>query len=178
MPDRRTELADAAVALVAHQGLKGLTHRAVDGAAGVPIGTTSNYWRTREALVGAVVARFEERDLALLSAGSGEPPATPEALAYALAGVLAAFVSEQGELTRARFALALARPDAVSAGHLRLLGFAEGMLAAVGVPDPLRRARRVADYCDGFLLHALTVRRGEPVDVNQVAAALRALITA
>ncbi len=177
MSDRRTELADAAVALVADQGLKGLTHRAVDGAAGVPIGTTSNYWRTRDALVEAVVARFEERDLALISAGGGEPPTGPEALAQLLAGVLAAFVAEQGELTRARFALALARPAAVSAAHGRFLGLATGMLTAAGVADPGARAQRLADYCDGFLLHSLTVRRGEPVDIHEVAAALRALIT-
>ena len=177
MSDRRTELADAAVTLVADQGLKGLTHRAVDAAAGVPIGTTSNYWRTRDALMGAVVARFEERDLALISAGSGEPPATPEALARLLAGVLAAFVTEQGELTRARFALALARPEAVSAAHGRFLELARAALATAGVAEPTARARRLADYCDGFLLHALTVRRGEPVDVEEVAAALRALIT-
>ncbi|MEP9384877.1 TetR/AcrR family transcriptional regulator [Nocardioides cheoyonin] len=177
MPDRRTALADAAVTLVAERGLKGLTHRAVDAAAGVPLGTTSNYWRTREALIDAVVARFEQRDLAQLSAGGGEAPTTPEAVASTVAAALATFVTEQGELTRARFALALARPDAVAAAHRRLLGFVEGILTATGVAEPAIRARRLADYGDGFMLHALTTRRGEPVDIEEAAAAIRALLT-
>jgi DNA-binding transcriptional regulator YbjK len=176
MPDRRSELADAAVTLFAREGFKGLTHRGVDVVAGVPLGTTSNYWRTRESLVDAVVARFEERDLALLAGGGGEPPSTPDGLARALAATLAAFVTEHAELTRARFALALARPEAVAAAHGRFVGLAEAMLAAAGVTDPPVRARRVADYCDGFLLHALTTRQGEPVDVEEAAAALRDLL--
>ncbi|HEX5919668.1 MAG TPA: TetR family transcriptional regulator, partial [Nocardioides sp.] len=46
MPDRRTVLLDAALELVGTQGMRGLTHRAVDAAAGLPAGSTSNYFRT------------------------------------------------------------------------------------------------------------------------------------
>ena len=42
MPDRRTQLLDAALAVVADKGMKGLTHRAVDAAAELADGTTSN----------------------------------------------------------------------------------------------------------------------------------------
>jgi len=75
MTDRRTQLADAAIALVAESGMRGLTHRAVDARAGLPPGTTSAYLRTRQALIEAVVARIAELDLADMA---GRTPAAPQ----------------------------------------------------------------------------------------------------
>lgn len=59
--DRRRGLTDAGLVVLSREGARGLTHRAVDREAGVPTGTTSNYFRTREALIGALVARIGER---------------------------------------------------------------------------------------------------------------------
>lgn len=59
--DRRSALGDAAVTVLARQGARGLTHRAVDRAAGVAPGTTSNYFRTRQALLEGVVRRIAAR---------------------------------------------------------------------------------------------------------------------
>src|SRR5690349_24747847 len=61
-PNRRDVLLDAAIGLVGVRGLTALTHRAVDTAAGVPTGTTSNYWRTRQALLDALVDRVVTRE--------------------------------------------------------------------------------------------------------------------
>lgn len=60
-PERRTLLADAAVRVLAQQGSRGLTHRAVDIAAGVPKGTASNYFSTREDIIDSILARIGER---------------------------------------------------------------------------------------------------------------------
>jgi DNA-binding transcriptional regulator YbjK len=60
-PERRTALADAGIAVLAREGSRGLTHRAVDAESGAPAGTASNYFRTRDALVGALVTRIGER---------------------------------------------------------------------------------------------------------------------
>lgn len=57
---RRRALADAAVELLARGGVHAVTHRAVDTEAGVPTGTASNYFGTREALLVAVVDRVVE----------------------------------------------------------------------------------------------------------------------
>ena len=59
--DRRRLLTDAAITVLADEGARGLTHRAVDAAAGVPTGTTSNYFRTRDDLIAALFARISER---------------------------------------------------------------------------------------------------------------------
>ena len=60
--DRRALLADAAIDLLAEEGMRALTHRAVDARAGLPLGTTSAYFRTRQALLTAVVKRLSDLD--------------------------------------------------------------------------------------------------------------------
>jgi DNA-binding transcriptional regulator YbjK len=64
---RRIELADAAIEVVVHQGLHGLSHRAVDEAAGVPRGTTSNYFRSRDALLEATQRRLMDLHFELMT---------------------------------------------------------------------------------------------------------------
>ncbi len=50
-PERRAQLTDAGIRILAREGARGLTHRAVDAEAGVPIGTASNYFKNRDALM-------------------------------------------------------------------------------------------------------------------------------
>jgi DNA-binding transcriptional regulator YbjK len=64
---RRDELTDAAIDIVAAHGLHGLSHRAVDERAAVPRGTTSNYFRSREALVAATLRRIVDLHFALIA---------------------------------------------------------------------------------------------------------------
>lgn len=63
---RRRELCDAAIEVLAEHGSRGLTHAQVDRCAEVPEGTTSYYYRTREALVRGVGQRVAEIDVANL----------------------------------------------------------------------------------------------------------------
>src|SRR3954471_10311302 len=49
-------LLTAALHVVAEQGLRGLTHRAVDREAGLPEGSCSAYLGTRQALAGALTS--------------------------------------------------------------------------------------------------------------------------
>lgn len=59
--ERRRTIADAGISVLADEGARGLTHRAVDRRAHVPAGTTSNYFRSREDLLQGLVARIGER---------------------------------------------------------------------------------------------------------------------
>lgn len=105
---RRRELCDAAIHLLADDGAKGLSHLKVDTKAGVPEGTTSFYFRTRSALLRAVAERVAELDLASLqsvadSAGLEEGSS---------ASLLATLVIQSGEepqlsRTKARYELAM-----------------------------------------------------------------------
>lgn len=59
--ERRSALADAGILVLAEQGARGLTHRAVDAAADMPRGTASNYFPTRDELIAALVDRIGVR---------------------------------------------------------------------------------------------------------------------
>lgn len=111
---RRRELCDAAVELLAEQGAKGLSHPRVDQRAGVPDGSTSYYFRTRSALVHAVAERVAELDLTDLRSVIDGSPEDPVAK---LAAVVMKSLSGEGlTRTRARIELLLqaSRDPAIS----------------------------------------------------------------
>ncbi|MBC9717904.1 TetR family transcriptional regulator [Streptomyces sp. TRM66268-LWL] len=58
---RRTALLDAAIEVLAQEGSRGLTLRAVDATAEVPKGTTTNYFANRAELLTQVMGRIQER---------------------------------------------------------------------------------------------------------------------
>jgi len=58
---RRAALVDAAIEVLAEQGARGLTFRAVDIRAGVPAGTTSNYFASRDDVFTQAGGRIYER---------------------------------------------------------------------------------------------------------------------
>lgn len=81
-PARRPLLADAAIAILARDGGRGLTHRAVDREAHVPEGTTKNYWATRQAILEAAATRMAELHRAAIERlrDTTPPGATPNQL--------------------------------------------------------------------------------------------------
>ncbi|WP_128434581.1 TetR/AcrR family transcriptional regulator [Streptomyces cyaneus] len=60
-PERRAALVDAGVEVLAREGARGLTFRAVDAEAGVPVGTASNYFTGRDDLLRQIDARLHLR---------------------------------------------------------------------------------------------------------------------
>jgi DNA-binding transcriptional regulator YbjK len=84
-PQRRDLLADAGLRVLAHAGARGLTHRAVDQEAGVPAGTASNYFRSRDALLGGLGERIFQRltpDPEVLADLGAREPSTDLFVAY------------------------------------------------------------------------------------------------
>ncbi len=61
---RRRDLCDAAIELLAAEGARGVTHLRVDRHLGFPDGTTSFYYQTRAALLRAAAERVIELDVA------------------------------------------------------------------------------------------------------------------
>lgn len=60
-PERRAALVDAAIEVLADEGARGLTFRAVDARAAVPNGTASNYFANRDDLLTQSGGRIYER---------------------------------------------------------------------------------------------------------------------
>ncbi|WP_406641709.1 TetR/AcrR family transcriptional regulator [Amycolatopsis sp. WGS_07] len=77
---RRAALVDAAIEVLAREGARGLTFRAVDGEAGVPAGTASNYFANRDELFTQAGARVYER---LQPDDDSIPPGKGDRAAYA-----------------------------------------------------------------------------------------------
>jgi AcrR family transcriptional regulator len=61
---RRRDLCDAAIALLAAEGARGLTHLRVDRRAGFADGTMSFYYQSRSALLRGAIDRVIELDVA------------------------------------------------------------------------------------------------------------------
>jgi DNA-binding transcriptional regulator YbjK len=179
--DRRSTILDGALAVLAEQGMRGLTHRAVDAAAGLPSGSTSYYFRSRAALVTGCGQRLLEWDLAedvpdveaaLRTAG----PDVPGALAAVLTAVGVRMATTERWRTLARYELSLAavrdpalRDDLIAGGDtIRRRGAA--LLAMVGAVDPDMASAQVAAVLDGLVYTALV--RG-PHDPEALAAWLR-----
>jgi DNA-binding transcriptional regulator YbjK len=178
---RRTEILDGALAVLADQGMRGLTHRAVDTAAGLPAGSTSYYFRSRGALVAGCVQRLVERDLAedvaavdaaALNAGQD----LPAVLAAVLTTVGVRMATVERHRTLARYELSLAavrdpalRVELVAGGDaIRRRGAA--LLARAGAAEPDVAAEELAALLDGLVYTALV--RG-PRDADALAAWLR-----
>lgn len=72
--ERRHALADAAIEVLARSGVHGLSHRTVDERAGLPPGTASNYFRSRDALLEAAARRIVELHEAEMRAANARSP--------------------------------------------------------------------------------------------------------
>ncbi|MEU6202527.1 TetR/AcrR family transcriptional regulator [Micromonospora musae] len=162
MPSRQERLLDAAIGILGSQGVRALTHRAVDAAAAVPTGSTANYFKTRDALIGAVVDRFAERDRATWQAIAGfVRPTTKAELAAALIAYVHRALDHERATTVARYGLfveAALRPElqerlAEAAGAIRTWGM--GWLRAIGSTDPEGECTAILDYLDGVIFHQL-----------------------
>jgi DNA-binding transcriptional regulator YbjK len=180
MTTRRDRILDAAITVLGGQGVRGVTHRAVDATAEVPQGTTSNYFRSRDALFEGVVDRFSERERAVMADLAVTTPATPQQLADLLAAFAVSATTVRRELTLARFALLV---EAANRPHLqRKLGataaeisaWATGVMRAAGSAFPERDAGLLGAQVDAITLHQLAY----PDPGFDPAPALTALVTA
>lgn len=160
---RRRELLEAALHVTADEGLRGLTHRAVDRRAELPEGTTSAYLRTKQALL-----------LALAEHVAASLAADVDALALELAGcegdqdravarTLALFERwlDERELVLAKLELsleALRDPvvrEVLSTWRSRLVGVVDGMLTGAGKSHSTARAEALVASFDGLIVAAL-----------------------
>ncbi|MFJ5885039.1 TetR/AcrR family transcriptional regulator [Kitasatospora cineracea] len=114
-PERRAALLDAALEVLAEEGARGLTFRAVDQRAAVPAGTASNYFANRDALLAQCANRVYERlepDADTLAQGLEGPrdAARVTALMHQVVDRVAAFPTGFLALLELRLA-ALRRPE-------------------------------------------------------------------
>lgn len=163
MTDRRTVLLDAALEIVGRQGMRGLTHRAVDAAAAVPAGSTSNYFRTREALILGIVERFIARERAMATGPHDAVDPSPDGVATAFGRFTHRALGPDRAVTLARYAILLETaqfPDlrpGMAPGADLVDTWTLDIITRAGSRHPARDLSILANYVTGLVLHELAL---------------------
>jgi len=176
---RRTLIADSAIEIIARDGVRALTHRAVDREAGIPQGSTSYHARTRRALLEVVVGALAERTLAdatrlasfLDARFEDSQEVSVEELARALGDLVDSLTSRHSDM-KARLALILEVDDDALRGQL--LGDSEvqsvgrrvvvSALAARGQTVDDAQADEVVSLLDALVFQRTIVGGGTSVE--------------
>lgn len=178
-PERRVLLADAGLRVLAASGARGLTHRAVDAEAGVPTGTSSNYFPSRAALLAGLAERIFDRlapdPTVLADLGRREPSLglMTDYLRY-----IVERTTREPDLTRALLELRLEasrRPELRQAlGDVLRRGYADDVAFHVtaGLPGGAFEVALLHYAVDGLLLDLLTTSIDAGFDTDQVVSAL------
>lgn len=166
MAATRERALQAAVEILGTEGVRALSHARVDARAGLPPGSTSNWFRSRRALLVGLVEWMAELERADL--GSAEAPAetTVDGLVDALCAVIELQSGPFAVRTRARYALFLELASDPELGEpLRRQRHeferrTEQLMTAAGISEPGSAARVLMALGDGLILHRLTVDPG------------------
>jgi DNA-binding transcriptional regulator YbjK len=166
---RQRLLLSSAVRVLAHSGLRGLTHRAVDTEAGLPQGSCSAYMRTRLALLTGLteyVTAYFAHDVEQLTERIEEHQGDAGYAVRETAAMLRSWLLEP-ELLLARVELSIEgtrEPQVQRIGQdqlHQLERIAESAMVSVGHEHGLTRAKTLIAALDGVLMHAL---REDPAD--------------
>ncbi|MEU3487056.1 TetR/AcrR family transcriptional regulator [Streptomyces massasporeus] len=183
-PSRSDLVADTALALLAERGMRGLTHRAVDEAAALPQGSTSNLARTRQALLELAVRRLADREARVLALHEmPDPAAGTGSLVDALALAAHRALTNNRALTLARYELAL---EATRRPELRAFFDATGarfrdqltaLVTGMGSTDPARHTLSLIAWADGLMFSCVAGSFGaDTPSLEEVRAGLRELL--
>ena len=164
MPNRRALLLDAAIRVLGERGARALTHRAVDAEADLAVGSTANYFSTREALLEAIVERvsgierenFDEIAVRVCPTGPAE-------LGRALARFARDATGVHRALTLSRYAILVEagnnttiRNQLAETGSQVNAWFAN-WLRLIGSRDPDHDVHVLGNYITGLMLHQLAI---------------------
>ncbi|ALG08893.1 hypothetical protein AOZ06_20000 [Kibdelosporangium phytohabitans] len=174
VPTRRNEILIGAVSVLARGGPRALTHLSVDTAAELPKGSTSNHFRTRDALIQGVLGHLVKTEQSLLAdlLGRVEGVVDREAFARRLTDMVLYMTEQARELTLARRAIFLEaawRPeiaDQILGWSVRYWQLGGRWLDRLGSPDAEGHARILLACLDGLITEVLT-RPLPPLDIQR-----------
>jgi DNA-binding transcriptional regulator YbjK len=169
-PERRVQILDAAIDILADTGIGGVTHRQVDDRAGLPAGTTSNYFRTRLALLEAAAARVVDlhwQNVEVLQTAVGQP-LTRDAVVALLARMISAPDEQYRRRTLARFELFMEvsrRPELqpflneLQAAAMKSAGL---ILESAGFAPSIEQVGELSRLLNGLAFSSLTISPDRP----------------
>lgn len=157
--DRRAEILDATLALIARGGIDAVRYREVADEAGVPLGTVQYHFTARPALLEATFRHFLQRNSELLRGlGARAPRRRLEDVAAFLEGLLRIDFADAERAFLAEYELILyaARHPALAALLVEwdrmMTAELAHPLAALGVAQPTATAQSLVEMLRGFQL--------------------------
>ncbi|MGO4614321.1 TetR/AcrR family transcriptional regulator [Nocardia sp. 2YAB30] len=187
--DRRVLLVDAAIDLIATKGIRALTHRALDTTLDLPAGSASYYFRTKRALIEAIVDLITTRSREDFGAAQlvTTSPLEPRSVAEAIAAWLDRLLTERRNHLIARHALLidlLDDPDLHPqlARSLFSIENARALFHANGFTDPDTDAANFVAIIEGavfdrFAGNRSTLPPNTPASTHQLACLLTPYLT-
>ena len=156
-------LLDAGLTVVVDEGVRGLTHEAVDAAAGVPAGTAEAAFPTPTALLEGVTQRCIEREFEMALPATGEVEASAEGMAALLGQFAHRALGDDRTVTLARYALhaEAAQNPALRAYYVvgadEVDTWALDLVRRAGSRHPERDMGILANYMTGRVFHELAL---------------------
>lgn len=156
----------AAVEVVGEHGVRALTHARVDAWAGLPKGSTSNWFRSRAALLAGVIEHLAEEERVIAPT---QDVTTADDLVELVCTLIETASGPQAARTRVRLALSLEaahNPDLLIPLQVQRATFVQwtaDLLTQVGARHPEQAARTLLACGNGLLFHKLTVEPGAEI---------------
>lgn len=183
---RRNEVLDAALRVMARDGIRAVTHRAIAAELGNSLRATTYYFASIDELIEAVFLRYVERSLARFGAIEDALPPhglTVEAAARALAAVVVSDLLDDrnGLVAEYYVVLEAARRPSLTQAYAEWERALERALmkyaAALGSLQPEAHAKLVLATLRGLEIAALA-RPHEPVNFDAIEQTFATLLTA
>jgi len=160
--DRRASILDATLRLIATDGVDSVTHRRVAAAAGVPLGSTTYYFESREHLLREAFRRYLDQIQSLQNRVARTMAKTTVAglVDYLVEMTQREFEDEQMVLAEYELTLFAARDaeiaEALHAWDAFMLGHLAGAFETMGAQRPFDAARTVLNMMRGHELDSLS----------------------
>ena len=167
----RIRALDAGVELLGATGIRAVTHASVDRRAGLPKGSTSNFFRTRRALLQGLADRIAELEQPELGTAVAAP-ATVDEFVDGMCAFLDHVATDNRIQTTARLALMLeaSHDPEIRATLARIRApMVSAMvvtMATLGARDPRKAAWSIVACSEGLLLHRIA--RSDPPDARPI----------
>ncbi|BBX32364.1 regulatory protein TetR [Mycolicibacterium mageritense DSM 44476 = CIP 104973] len=178
---RRTAIVDAAIEVLATEGGRGLTHRAIDRRLDLPLGSTANYFSTRTALLRAVTQRLLELDIVSLEELPARRMSKDRTASFFAERLTRSFLPDMRHhyIAHHEVLLQSARDHQlrreIAEARQRFVKAAARILTAVGCADPEYHAPGLVAMIDGLLIDQL-LYSDKPFDVQHLTAQIKRLL--
>ncbi len=166
MSDRRRLIVKAALRVIARDGVKSCTHRAVAAEADVPLASTTYHFSSKAEIVTEALELAIDRSIAAVELHSAPPgPASPDALIDRLVDLVDALCADDQAPLAAQYELLIeaGRSPALRRVAERwdgaYLGGLGAMVTAAGIGQPDEATAILSDLIEGALLGLVSAPR-------------------